>query len=53
VSDVIVREESPGVADNVVWIATEIVLYSASRMTIQTKSMMRRRVNRAGPSGLV
>ena len=29
------------------------MLYSVLKMTIQTKSMMRRRVNRAGPSGLV
>jgi len=34
-------------------IDAEGVLYSVSKMTIQTKSMMRRRVNRAGPSGLV
>jgi hypothetical protein len=27
--------------------------YSVLKMTIKTKSMMRRRVNRAGPSGLV
>ena len=30
-----------------------IVLYSVAKMTIKTKSMMRRRVNRARPSGLV
>jgi hypothetical protein len=29
------------------------MLYSVSKMTIKTKSMMRRRVNRARPSGLV
>ena len=29
------------------------VPYSASKMTIRTKSMMRRRVNLARPSGLV
>jgi len=29
------------------------MLYSVSKMTIKTKSMMRRRVNRAGPSGSV
>jgi hypothetical protein len=29
------------------------VLYSITKMTIQTKSIMRRRVNRARPSGLV
>ena len=37
----------------IVWITAKIVLYSNSKMTIQTKSMMRRRVNRARPSGLV
>ncbi len=31
----------------------ESMVYSVPKMTIKTKSIMRRRVNRAGPSGLV